>query len=364
MYKFFLFLALSVLFVSCSKEERVIEDTPSYGRDIVPPVGFEINMISDLEPFGRPISFQFFGEQTGYTLYSTDIGGFANVRKTIDRGEEWRSTGVRNRVFPSGMAFADENFGVVTGYQLDCPSGSPCKRSAVILRTENGATDWELITIEELEGELLYPKFDDEGNLYANFLFNDLQSKLMKSTDNGDTWEVLLDTLGLRFNSYANNIRHEYEIIQDYIYVVGEQGRIFVVNTNGDLIETLSIPNSQITKLHAIDKNHLIASVQDQALSRLVRSNDGGQTWEMIYDNPGLPIGFDSPEKGLLILGSGPPSPISSDLVASTNDGGQTWIKAERESLNLLNTFAGSQKIENGRWLFIVNNELVEIKEE
>ncbi|MBK8843449.1 MAG: hypothetical protein IPO33_11670 [Saprospiraceae bacterium] len=54
--------------------------------------------------------------------------------------------------------------------------------------------NWEEVNYEELKGAFYHPKFDSEGNLYAKFKF-DSKSVLMKSIDDGQTWDTLLAPL-------------------------------------------------------------------------------------------------------------------------------------------------------------------------
>jgi len=361
MNKIFLILLVIIMVVSCDKDETLIEqfgEVCEHKTDIMSPIGFDIISISEIDFNGSVQSFQFVNEQTGYAMLNNNIGGYVEVFKTIDGGETWTDMNIGIDQHPIGMIFKDENFGIITVHDVTgCPPPN-CQNKCVILKTVNGGSNWEEIEIEELKGILYHPKFDSEGNLYAN-LNLDNESTLMKSADNGETWDTLFSSseLGFSFVTYS------YEIFEDEIYISGRDGKILVVDTNGNLLKTIEISSSTIWDVEIIDKNNIIVVMS----SEVIKSINGGDTWETIYSESARMIGFDSVDKGLMLLEkSGCPTDVYqvNDLIASTNNGGLNWTEADETTTNLRINFSNSQTMSNGNWYMMIGNKLLEIKEE
>lgn len=361
MNKIFLILLVIIMVVSCDKDETLIEqfgEVCEHKTDIMSPIGFDIISISEIDFNGSVQSFQFVNEQTGYAMLNNNIGGYVEVFKTIDGGETWTDMNIGIDQHPIGMIFKDENFGIITVQDVTgCPPPN-CQNKCVILKTVNGGSNWEEIEIEELKGFLYHPKFDSEGNLYAN-LNLDNESTLMKSADNGETWDTLFSSSELGFSL----VTYSYEIFEDEIYISGRDGKILVIDTNGNLLKIIEISSSTIWDVEIIDKNNIIVAMS----SEVIKSINGGDTWETIYSESARMIGFDSVDKGLMLLEkSGCPTDVYqvNDLIASTNNGGLNWTEADETTTNLRINFSNSQTMSNGNWYMMIGNKLLEIKEE
>ena len=361
MNKIFLILLVIIMVVSCDKDETLIEqfgEVCEHKTDIMSPIGFDIISISEIDFNGSVQSFQFVNEQTGYAMLNNNIGGYVEVFKTIDGGETWTDMNIGIDQHPIGMIFKDENFGIITVHDVTgCPPPN-CQNKCVILKTVNGGSNWEEIEIEELKGILYHPKFDSEGNLYAN-LNLDNESTLMKSADNGETWDTLFSSSELGFSL----VTYSYEIFEDEIYISGRDGKILVIDTNGNLLKIIEISSSTIWDVEIIDKNNIIVVMS----SEVIKSINGGDTWETIYSESARMIGFDSVDKGLMLLEkSGCPTDVYqvNDLIASTNNGGLNWTEADETTTNLRINFSNSQTMSNGNWYMMIGNKLLEIKEE
>ncbi len=99
---------------------------------------------------------------------------------------------------------------------------------------------------------------------------------------------------------------------------------------------------------------------------KVIKSTNGGDTWETIYEENARMIGFDSVNKGLMLLKkSSCPTDIYqvNDLIASTDNGGILWVEAEDTTTNLRSNFQNSQKKNNGNWYIMIGNQLFEINE-
>jgi len=255
------------------------------------------------------------------------------------------------------MIFRDENFGIITVHDATgCPPPN-CQNKCVILKTENGGLDWEQIEIEELSGILYHPQFDSEGNLYANLSLLYEQPVIVKSTDNGENWDTLFTSpeLDIRLVTFS------FKIFQDKIYASAKDG-ILVIDTDGQLVKAIGMEETSIWDLALIDEDNLVVAVSGKS----IKSTNGGDTWETIHDQSARIIGFDSADKGLMLLQkSSCPTDVyqANDLIASTNNGGFNWSEAEETTTNLKLHFSNSQKMDDGIWYFMIGNELMKIKE-
>ncbi|MBK7811777.1 MAG: hypothetical protein IPI50_11150 [Saprospiraceae bacterium] len=361
MYKVSLLVLVIAVLTSCQK--NIIDDNPrvNFGEicdlklDILSPEGFVINAISEINFNGNVREFQFVTEQIGFALCRKNVGGYVEVFKTTDGGQTWKNLNVGINQHPYSMVFKDENFGIITVLDVTgCPPPN-CLHKCVILKTEDGGLNWKEIEFKELKGLLYNPKYDNVGNLYAN-LYLDTISLMMKSIDNGAHWDTLFAPNELGFS-----LKSSFEIFQNKIFVLGKVGKIHVIETNGKFIKTIETNNSTIWDLKIMDEDNIIV-VSDKVL----KSTNGGETWETIYGNSARLIDFDSDGKGLMILEkSFCPNDVYqvNDLIASTKNNGLNWLEAEKTTTNLRINFSNSQKMGEGIWFLMIENKLLELKE-
>ena len=352
-------LALIVI-ISCNKDETLIKELGEvceYKTDIKSPIGYDINDVGEINFNGSVRLFQFVNEQVGYAMLGNNVGGYVEIFKTTNGGETWTDLYIGIDQHPKGMVFKDENIGILTVHDVTgCPPPN-CLNKCVILRTEDGGQNWVEKEIEELKGILYHPKYDSDGNLYALLTFDEV-STLMKSTDDGKTWEEFFSSTELGFSL----ITFSYEISENKFYISGKSGKLLVVDSNGDLLKTIELGSSIIWDLEIVDENNIVVAISDEVL----KSNNGGDTWESIYNESARIIGFKSTDKGLMLLNkSSCPTDVYqvNDLMASTNDGGRNWIEAEETTTNLRSNFQNSQKMANGNWFIMIENRLLNIKE-
>ena len=328
-----------------------------FKSELKSPDGYEINFIGEINITKGVKAFQFVNDEVGYAMSRNNIGGYVEVFKTIDGGQTWSDLEIGIDQHPKNILFKDENFGIIT--VLD-DSGCPppnCENKCVILKTENGGMNWEEVILEDLEGVLYHPKYARDGNLYAILELNG-QTSLMKSADNGTSWALLYSSsdLGFTFSTFS------FEIFEDKIFISGTGGKIVVVSTNGQLLKTIEIEELSIWDLEIIDENNLIVVLS----SKVLKTTDGGDNWETIYEEAARMIGFDSNDKGLMLVRkSSCPSDVYqvNELIASTDNGGLDWTEPEDTTTNLRIYFSNSQKMGDGLWYIMIQNKLFEIKE-
>jgi photosystem II stability/assembly factor-like uncharacterized protein len=347
-----------IVFISCKNndDDKSIE-VCAFKTEIMSPTGFEVNSIGEIDFNGSVQSFQFLDEKTGFAMLSKNVGGYVEVFKTIDGGKTWSNLNIGIKQYPRGMVFKDKNFGIITVHDVTgCPPPN-CQNKCVLLKTENGGINWEEIEFEDLKGILYHPQYDHEGNLYANLYLNE-QSTMMKSVDNGVNWDTLFSSAALSFKL----VTYSFEIFEDKIFVSTKDGKISVISTSGQLLKTIDVGNSSIWDVEIIDENNLIVVLSD----KVIKSTNGGDTWETIYEESARMIGFDSVDKGLMLLEkSSCPTDVYqvNDLIASTKNGGLSWLDAEETTTNLRINFSNSQKMGNGIWYMMIGNKLIEISE-
>jgi len=351
-----------IVFISCEKNDgdnlmNQLGEVCNRKTEIMPPNGFEVNIIGEIDFNGSVQSFQFLDDEIGFAMLSNYVDGYVEIFKTTNGGQTWSNLEIGINQFPRNMLFKDENFGIITVHDVTgCPPPN-CQNKCVILKTENGGINWVEVEFEDLKGILYHPKYDNDGNLYANLKLND-QSILMKSVDNGNNWDTLFNSTELDFNL----ITYSFEIFEDKIFISAKNVKILVINTNGQLIKTIEMENSSIWDMEIIDENNLIVVLS----GRVIKSTNGGDSWETIHEESARMIGFDSVDKGLMLLQkSSCPTDVYqvNDLIASTNDGGKNWIEAEETTTNLHINFNNSQKMSDGNWRIMIGNKLIEIVE-
>ena len=349
-----------VLLISCDQDETLIEEfgpVCEYKTDIISPTGYDIENIGEIDFNGSVRSFQFVNELTGYAMLGNNVGGYVEIFETTNGGETWTDLNIGIDQHPRGMVFKDENTGIVTVHDVTgCPPPN-CLNKCIILRTEDGGENWVEHEIEELKGILYHPQYGNDGNLYA-LLTLDETAALMKSSDDGLTWEELFSSEELGFSL----VTFSYKLFGNVFYISGKDGKLFIVNNNGDLLKTIEIGRTSIWDLEVVDENNLIVTLSGE----VIKSTDGGETWETIYNESARMIGFESADKGLMLLNkSFCPTDVyqANDLIASTNDGGQSWIEAEETTTNMRSNFQNSQQMADGNWYIMIGNKLMEIKE-
>ncbi len=351
------------IFIACNQRDDDDNPITPWGEvcdvktEIMSPPGFEVKSIGEINFNGSVQAFQFINDETGFAMLSKNVGGYVEVFKTTDGGKTWVNLDIGINQFPRNMVFKDENVGIITVQDVTgCPPPN-CLHKCVILKTENGGMDWVALELEGLKGVLHHPTYDSHGNLYANLKLND-QTVLMKSVDDGVNWDTLFSSTELDINL----VTYSFEIYNDKIFLSARDGKIMVIGTNGQFIKTIEIGDSPIWDLEILDENTLIVVLT----GKVIKTTNGGDTWETIYEESARMIGFDSVDKGLMLLEkSHCPTDVYqvNDLIASTMDGGLHWTEADETTTNLRINFSNSQKMGDGIWFIMIGNRLMEVKE-
>ncbi len=149
-----------------------------------------------------------------------------------------------------------------------------------LLRSTNEGLTWELV-YDDGTHSILSIDIDDDGQIFAGSS-NGLQPMVM-STDNGDSWERIETPIG-----YVGNVTliesHNNEL---YISMWGAVASLFRSNDYGNTWDTLYRCHSvseYITSLKFDYLDNIIFSVMgfQQNTGGVYKSTDGGVTWELM----------------------------------------------------------------------------------
>ncbi len=319
-----------------------------------PPPGYTLTRLGSMLFFNGYIEyFQFPDDKVGYAFgISQTFDRNVQCLKTIDGGHEWTKLSINIPLTPSFMIFKDSNHGIIT-LQGSLACGGNCDDKCSLIKTSDGGLNWEYYEVPNLQGSIIKLQSDSTGNLFG-LIHHGFTSTLVRSSDFGDTW----DTVHISDMSDIDN--WILEIHDEKIYVTDDDNNIHILDTNGLVLKVINTLPVHILHLEVIDDKHFIATGYNQ----IIRTEDGGETWETIYNRKARMIGFTDPDRGLMILNKlNCPSEYAGDLdvIASTDDGGITWTESALTS-NLAQHLINSQRIENDRYLLIIDLILYELK--
>ena len=347
-----LFFFVLIAFGSCQDEEPfIVPQQPCNHNNVLPALeslGFELSVIDMAEHNVGFKEIQFVSNTVGFMYATKNAGGYIEILKTTNGGDTWNSLNVDLKTHPYGIRFKNEQVGFLTGHS----SGS-----AVLYKTDDGGITWERKTFSEYQGNFVGSNFDKDGNAYTTFTTLDGVRKLLKSADDGDTWTEILDNPNIK-----HSIDYSLTMYDDYFLILGENGKIFKVDFDGNLLKTMETNDEYISDIQVFDENTIITT----SFSSLLKTIDGGETWtDISYNNSKHVIaGFSSKEEGLVIRskGSCPTDYILSyDAFAYTEDGGQSW-KETGVTVNMTYRFENSYVLPNGDFLMLGFREMLRIK--
>lgn len=359
-YKLLLF-AFPFFLTSCVKETILVEPDPNLGPNpncqeqntIFGPDNQPAKITSNLTFAGEVYDFQMLTPDTGYIFGASPVNNTAVLLKTNNGGQTFGPSNLQVPYLPLGCRFKDVNTGIVTLMNVEgCPN---CINIPTFAITRDGGASWASSTIPGMKGDLYHPQFDEQGNMYA-ILHNNASIVLLVSKDSGENWDTLYTSPELFFiyQDFA------YSIEGDKIFVLGVGGKLFVIDKQGNLEQTISLPESFLTNLHILDAQNMLQT----SYSGSYQTTDGGNTWVQLRGNQPLVIAFESPQKGLVAQSKGQCGSdiiFSQDALALTTDGGQTYQEAQTPASNLRYIFKGAQRIGPGKFLALFGRQLVEL---
>ncbi|HEY4255751.1 MAG TPA: hypothetical protein VGM66_00870, partial [Candidatus Udaeobacter sp.] len=232
---------------------------------------------------------------SGEGLHRPDLSIGDGIYKSVDAGKTWTHLGLRDGQQIAQLAVdpknADRLFVAVAGHPYGPNEDRGVFRSLdggktvekVLYRDENvGASD---VQIDPSDPAIVYAAmWESREGPWENGVFNGDKGGIFKSIDGGKTWRQLMK--GLPGN-----------IVQANIAIAP------------------SSPNS------------LFAAVRTKTISKLYRSDDGGETWRGTTDDPRPGLGIGGGDLPVVRFDPKNPQIVYSTSVVcwKSTDGGKSW---------------------------------------
>lgn len=365
-------LLLFVLSLLACEQDPLFTTPPAciYQSEILAPEGYQIETIGTIAPPDLDVSiskFKFLNEQLGFALGSNNSSGSSlKVFKTEDGGKSWKTLEVSPDLAAHEMLFIDEQLGFLLANKVsDCSIQPGCKNSGFLIKTEDGGDSWEEIEFPGPNSILGMMEMDDNGTLFASMrvrdsALNQFQFYLLKSLDRALTWDTVSIPTGLPQLSRGLS----FELYGNHVYLYGREGEIVMIDKTGNLIKTLDLNEVGQTNFSVIDDKLMIA---ENTISGIAgKSTDGGETWELLYRNRSRLIDVNSEDEMIAILNKSvcvTDYYQGNDVLAFSKDGGASWVEADDYATFFASNFIGSQKMGEGRYLILIKDKLMELRE-
>lgn len=253
----------------------------------------------------------FINDQIGWTAG----GGLGKVHKTTNGGKRWNVVGDFGKYLRS-IEFMDSNIGLCGS--LD---GS-------LYRTTNGGATWTDVagSIDPQPAGVCGLAKADENTIYGVGIWSE-PAFIIKSVDKGLTW-IYTD-----MSEYASSLIDVHFLDADHGFVAGslsgEAGGVILYTDNGGQTWTEKFRTNhvgdRIWKIQTPDNEHFFGSVESfipDSETRIIRSSDIGQTWEVKQVDPNYfycqTVGFIDHLRGWT---------GGSSQLFETKDGGDNWEK-------------------------------------
>ena len=261
-----IFIAISILFFSCNKTDEFEFEYCERIEELSAPNGLKLNRVSSIEFNGNFKELQFINDNVGYLLGQNSVGGYADVFKSIDGGKTWTNINLTLRENPINMFFLNEQIGFISYYG----------ENGNLLKTINAGESWEKISYSELNGNLYHIQSDNSNNLYAMLSGLETQKKILKSTNEGVSWEVINQSNEIDFEL----VTFSFQVHEEALYISGKSGKLIITDLDGNEIKTIETNLSYIWDLDIIDLNNYVITSSEKT----IKSTDGGVSWTEIYD--------------------------------------------------------------------------------
>lgn len=330
--RYFIFLLICFSISACTPQFNCDQSqTP------VPPNGYTITRIGQIEDADF---FQMTDASVGFAL-KTELNE-RNLYKTENGGQDWAILEFPFDFSLTDMLFVDQE----TGYIAHRGDGS----SAFLLKTSDGGLTWTNIQIETIPDFYAGLVLDDDGILYARTAnFSDNGPYIVKFADSSNA-EVI-------FTGSFSTITLLRE----------NKGKLYF-KENSEFLRTIDNTGTIISSSQVAGNEDLIVADSDNLLLldqyRVRKSNDGGNTWSLIFEGAARAIDF-SEEDGLMLLvdkaycGDNPNA--LSAFASAPLTGSDLEESAEMYNFDYL-SFIKAQKIGAGHYLLQRFNEIYELK--
>ena len=157
-----------------------------------------------VDSFDQELSSIFYSDEN--TIH---VGGYGLILRSTDSGETWNRVGITADFFQS-IYFPSKNVGYAVGH------------SGTIVKTTNRGTDWKIIRNGDkiaVSNEPFRSVFfvdENKGYIVGDF------GLFWRTIDGGDHWDVI---------EFPNDVDLlDLFVINNRIYIVGREGRIFIID--------------------------------------------------------------------------------------------------------------------------------------
>lgn len=356
MKKLLISLSITLTVLTACQKEKLYKSSPSSDYcdvidEITCPDGFEITHIGQIDYNGGIKRFQFITQNIGYALARSNVGGHPDILKTVDGGIHWELLPFEVKGSAQCLFFINSQIGFLSYYYFTFPSNI---LNSVLLRTVDGGNNWTPINSRQLNGTLQHIQKHKSGALFG--FLNRTQPAIVRSDDNGLHWRIICSSPDFHFEL----VTFSYKLAQDWLYVAGENGKLFQISLAGRREKTIQTNQDYFWDLKVIDENNLVIVGSGQTIKTI----DGGNTWTTIYNRHARLINFTSPDVGFMILNNSYcPTDVyqANDVIAYTKNGGLDWSSSQ-ESTNLMMSFKGSQHMKWGGNMIFFKNKLYRIQ--
>ncbi|NNE30687.1 MAG: hypothetical protein HKN16_13690 [Saprospiraceae bacterium] len=315
-----LLLLLTYVLSSCSPDEQgpafECMDSPEACFLQVPLDGFsdfEVCYLGRWDTMAWATQIQFFDEEIGFALGDIYSNLKLSLAFTLDRGATWDYL-ERKHPFPgflevnaNQMLMSRPDFGIVSYFN----SGPSYFR---ITEAEN----WTIVYPEGVEGNLYFFQRDSHENLYAIDMPPTIIPRgIIKSDEDGFVWDLI----------YSDDVDYGYhfmyKLFEDRLYISMRKGILVEADLDGNVLNEFDLGYASIEDFAIVDKNNFVAVTEEAVW----KTSDGGNSWTEIFQGKAMILGFLNTNELFLLkqLDFDVSTSTSSDVIAFTKDGGQTW---------------------------------------
>ena len=295
-----------------------------------------------------PSHVQFVDGNLGFVSGNNTDYNQAYAWKTADGGLTWEAYSTSFHEEATSFWFHNEGIAYVGVAQQ--PGGM-----SRMARTGDGGLNWMVQEYESLSGNFIDLYFKNEEQGYALLQANDSTEKisLLMTVNGGQSWDEVFEDGSL----LLDNTRLNMSFTQDFIYLAGAGGNIYMLDHQGEMVSIIQGPETDVQQFQIIDDGVLYVVGQNG----LWLSEDAGITWQQILVGD-IRIGaFFDDQAGLIVHNHNYcESNVyhAHDALTATTDGGDSWIGGTLTS-NLLIDHTYSQKITNNLSVHLFKNRLV-----